>query len=402
MRIGLIAWERFSYGGVSRTISSLVNELSKNDDIELKILCLKEEKFFQNVYNIDTKKVEFTFMELSNVQKARREIANRLFEKIVKTGSDRLLYKFPYIKYASSYLKRISSWINKHEFDIVMFSSGFEDSIQLAIIKDEISPEVKLIAWSHASFKDYFREDGGLYSEGIRRLWSYYYKRFDALVVLSDADLQFCKHYLDIDGTRIYNPNSFLPANRSALNTKRFLYVGALSHNKGFDIAIDAFVEFSKVNREWNLDIYGEGLGRKYIEDTIKVHNLKDRIHLYKYTPNVEQVYCEHDILIFPSRYEGFGIVQIEAASCGLPVIAAELPITKELIGTYHYGEIFKWNDSKSLASIMQKLITVDLKPYSDNGITAAKDFDISLIAKDWLSLFNSLTNGKKSKMADA
>lgn len=397
MRIGLIAWERFSYGGVSRIISSLVNELSQNDDIEIKILCLKEKRFFQNVYGIDVTRVDFSFMELSNAQKARREVANRLFEKIVKTGSDKLLYKFPYIKYASSYLKKISSWINNNEFDIVMFSSGFEDSIQLAIIKEQISPHVKLIAWSHASFKDYFREEGGLYSKGIRRLWSFYYKRFDAIVVLSDADIQFCKQYLDIDAVRIYNSNSFVPVNKSPLNSHRFLYVGALSKNKGFDLLVDAFVEFSKVNKDWNLDIYGEGPGREYIENAIKANDLKNRMHLYNYTTNVEKVYCEHDILIFPSRYEGFGIVQIEAASCGLPVIAAELPITKELIGRYNYGELYKWNDSKSLVSTMLSLIEKDLKPYSDNGITAAKDFKISLIANDWLSLFNSLTNEKES-----
>ena len=50
MKIGLIAWERFSYGGVSRIISSVVNELLLNNEIELKILCLKEKNFFQNVY----------------------------------------------------------------------------------------------------------------------------------------------------------------------------------------------------------------------------------------------------------------------------------------------------------------------------------------------------------------
>lgn len=391
MRIGLIAWERFSYGGVSRIISSLVNELSQNNDIEIKILCLKEKRFFQNVYDIDVRRVDFSFMELSNVQKARREVANRLFGKIVKTGSDKLLYRFPYIKYAASYLKKISSWINNNGFDIVMFSSGFEDSIQLAIIKEQISPHVKLIAWSHASFKDYFREEGGLYSNGIRRLWSFYYKRFDAIVVLSDADIQFCKQYLDIDAVRIYNSNSFVPVNKSPLNSHRFLYVGALSKNKGFDLLVDAFVEFSKVNKDWNLDIYGEGPGREYIENAIKANDLKNRMHLYNFTTNVEKVYCAHDILIFPSRYEGFGIVQIEAASCGLPVIASDIPITRELMSKYRFGELFEWNNPHDLAMKMLDFTNIDLRGYASHGILASHDFRIEDISKQWETLFKSL-----------
>lgn len=390
MKIGLIAWERFSYGGVSRIISSIVNELSLKEDVEIKILCLKNKRFFQNVYDIDTNRVEFTFMELSNLQKVRREIANRLFSKIVKTGSDKLLYKYPYIKYAPSYLKKIVNWINANNFDSVMFSSGFEDCIQLAIIKKWINPNVRLIAWSHASFKDYFREDIGVTSEGHRRLWSHYYKNFDKIVVLSNADVDFCRQYLGLEAVRIYNSNSFNPRNRSKLNHKKFLYVGSLSYNKGFDLMVDAFVEFSKVNKEWSLDIYGEGPGHDYVKNAIVNNNLDKRMYLHDYDTDVEKIYCEHDILIFPSRYEGFGIVQIEAASCGLPVIAAELPITKELIGKYHYGELFQWNDAKSLTEMMLKLIDIDVHEYSDNGIKAANNFKIDSIAKEWLTLFKN------------
>lgn len=393
MRIGLIAWEKFSYGGVSRIISSLVKELSHKENIEIKILCLKEKRHFQNVYDIDVNRVEFTYMELSKLQKLRREIANRLFVKIAKRENDRLLYMFPYIKYASSYLNKISFWINSCDLDVVMFSSGFEDCIQLAIIKKQIRPHVKLVAWSHASFKDYFREDRKISGEGFRRLWSHYYKNFDAIVVLSDADVVLCKEHLNLEAVRIYNSNSFLPKGRSSLNNRQFVYVGALSENKGFDLMVDAFVEFTKVNNDWSIDIYGEGPGREYIENAIRINHLENRMRLHNYTTNVEKIYCEHDILIFPSRYEGFGIVQIEAASCGLPVIAANLPVTKELIGKYHYGELFEWNDSKSLYETMHKLISKDLQTYADNGIKAAKAFKAELIANEWLSLFKSLVN---------
>ncbi|MBR4118724.1 MAG: glycosyltransferase [Bacteroidales bacterium] len=388
MKVGFIAWERFSYGGVSRIISSLVNELSK--DIDIEILCLKSEKSFENVYNIDTNKIKFSFTELTTIQKIRREIANKLLEKINITSNNFLLKNFPYIKYANSYLKKIVKWINSNHFDIVVFASGFEDCIQLAAIKDSIKKDIKLIAWSHASFKDYFRSDYKIRSNNQQKLWQYYYKNFDSIIVLSDADVFECKKYLGLNAIRIYNANSFSPNTRTKLNNKSFVYVGSLSETKGTDILIDAFVKFAEKNNDWNLNIYGEGKIREYIEAQINKHNLNSRVKLHNYTTDVESVYLNNDIFILPSRFEGFGIVQIEAISYGLPIIASELAITKELISKYNYGKIFKYGDPDSLSEIMLWMINQNLITYSVNGHKAAKDFEISNISKEWLLMLNN------------
>ena len=391
MKVGFIAWERFSYGGISRTISSVINELSKDTDI--KVLCLKDKIYFENVYNIDTTKVEFTFTELTTIQKIRREITNKIFEKYEITNNKFFLQNLPKIKYAKSYLNKIINWINSNNFDIVVFASGFEDCIQLAALKDKIKQCPKLVAWSHAGFTDYFREDYKIRSLNHQNLWKHFYKEFDAIVVLSDADVTECHKYLGLNATRIYNANSFSPNTRTNLNNKSFVYVGALSKTKGSDILIDAFVEFSKINKDWNLTFCGEGGIREYIEEQILKYNLKSRVNLYNYTTDVESIYNKNDIFILPSRFEGFGIVQIEAASCGLPIIASELAITKELVSKYNYGELFEYNNPSSLAKVMLSIIDKDLSYYSKNAFVAAKDFEISKISNEWRMLFKNLTN---------
>ena len=103
-KIGFIAWERFSYGGISRVVSLLINSLT--DDFDVKVLCLKEENFFQNVYNIDTKKVEFTFTEMTFLQKIRREFASRILHN--NKMSSLLIKKYPYLKYSTSYLIQVA------------------------------------------------------------------------------------------------------------------------------------------------------------------------------------------------------------------------------------------------------------------------------------------------------
>ncbi len=385
-KIGFIAWERFGYGGISRVVSSLICNLT--DSFDIKVLCLKEKKTFQNIYNIDVTKVEFTFTEMTFIQKLRREFANRLLSNEI-LSSDFLIQKFPYIKYSSSYLRRIATWINDNEFDIVIFSTGFEDCLQLAAIKPILKNNPKLIAWSHAGFTDYFRNPKT--TNFTQKLWRYYYKRFDAIVVLSDADVFDCERRLHLEAIRIYNPNSFVPTKRTNLCNKKFLYLGALSKTKGSDILINAFIEFSKNNNEWNLDLYGQGAISEWIQKQIVGNRLQDRVKVYPYTLDVEDVYSKHDVFILPSRYEGFGIVQIEAAGCGLPLIASDVSITRELIGKYHHGVLFKRLDSHDLAQQMLMMANANLATYSNYAVDAAKDFTIEKITSDWITLLSQL-----------
>ncbi len=50
------------------------------------------------------------------------------------------------------------------------------------------------------------------------------------------------------------------------------------------------------------------------------------------------EVYLNHDIFLISSRYEGFGLVTLEAMECGLPVIGFDIPANKELITNGNNG----------------------------------------------------------------
>lgn len=384
-KIGIIAWERFAYGGISRVVSSLISNLS--DDFDVKVLCLKKEKFFQNLFKIDTEKVEFTFTELTFFEKLRREFAKRVLFKIPPTSY--LIKIFPYLKYSNSYLSRIATWINDNGFDVVLFSTGIEDSLQLAAIKPMLTDCPKLVTWSHTEFSGYFVD--AKTRSFTQELWKYHFKAFDAIVVLSDTDVVDCKNMLGLNAIRIYNPNSFIPTKRTKLNSKKFLYVGSLSETKGSDLLVNAFIEFAKTNDVWGLDIYGEGAISSWMLNIVQEHNLQERVKLHPYTLNVEDVYVNHDVFILPSRYEGFGIVQIEAAGCGLPLITSDVAISRELIGKYRHGVLFKRFDSHDLTRQMQMMANEDLAVYSDRAVEAAKDFTVDTIISEWKRLFSQL-----------
>ena len=384
-KIGFIAWERFGYGGISRVVSSLICSLT--DEFEVSVLCLKNKEFFQNLYNIDTTKVKFAFTEMTFLQKIRREFANRILCKI--KPSPYLIKKYPNLKYSASYLRNIAKWVNDNELDIVLFSTGFEDCLQLAAIKKLLTNKPKLIAWSHTEFSYYF--ENSQTRAFTQKLWNYHYKNFDAIVVLSDTDVIDCKRFLNLNAIRIYNPNSFFPTKRTNLGNRKFLYLGSLSETKGTDILINAFIEFAEKNEQWCLDLYGEGAITEWVQRKVVENKLQERVRIYPYTLDVENVYVNHDIFILPSRYEGFGIVQIEAAGCGLPLIASDVAISRELIGKYHHGVLFKRFDSHDLAKQMQMMANSNLSTYSNYAVEAAKDFSIERISSDWKKMFYQL-----------
>jgi N-acetylgalactosamine-N,N'-diacetylbacillosaminyl-diphospho-undecaprenol 4-alpha-N-acetylgalactosaminyltransferase len=171
------------------------------------------------------------------------------------------------------------------------------------------------------------------------------------------------------------------------------LAVGRLCRQKGFDILINAFAK-SNLKNKIKLIILGEGKERNNLEKLIVKLNLKKQVLLYGKVDN-PFIYMKHaTFFVLSSRYEGFGIVIIEALACETPVVATNCKSDpSEIIENGKNGLLVPVEDVESLKMAMDKLfydkeLHVKLKT---NARRSVKKYDIKNVAKDWIKLFEGM-----------
>lgn len=96
---------------------------------------------------------------------------------------------------------------------------------------------------------------------------------------------------------------------------------------KNLDTVLHALVKVPDLH----LAVVGETKDSPYPEKVKKLQ-LTDRVHFLGYRRDMPKIHQASDFFVFPSRYEPFGLVVIEAMACGLPVITAKTTGAADLI----------------------------------------------------------------------
>ena len=105
----------------------------------------------------------------------------------------------------------------------------------------------------------------------------------------------------------------------------RFLFVGRLDYGKGFDLLISAF---SSIPKNINYKLFIVGIGE--LQSIIPVDDKRIKYYGRMDREDVAKLYRNSDILVLPSRWEPYGLVILEALSCGVGIV-----VTEKLKGTY-------------------------------------------------------------------
>lgn len=125
----------------------------------------------------------------------------------------------------------------------------------------------------------------------------------------------------------------FTETNIVEKNNNFLLMVGAKYPHKNVDEVISMSDYWSQ---KFTLKIAScTGEYRKHLENQAKKKRILHRIEFLDYIERDEliKLYQSCHALIYPSKWEGFGIPPLEALSCQKPVIASNIPVHKEILG---------------------------------------------------------------------
>ena len=152
--------------------------------------------------------------------------------------------------------------------------------------------------------------------------------------------------------------------------------VGRLTHQKG----LDTFLKVLPRMKHVHCTIVGSGEDEtklKYMARTLPVRFLG-------YRSDMKKVYAKFDVLVVPSRWESFCITAIEAQAMGIPVIAHDIPVMREIGG----GSYILYKSPDQLPHIFNTQAW-DSEEIRQRGIENAKGYTVKKYANRLKSFYS-------------
>ena len=215
-------------------------------------------------------------------------------------------------------------------------------------------------------------------------------RKLDRFVVLTQADKEdWLKVRPDVE--QIYNPLSFVSEDVSPLTRKRCIAAGRLESQKNFKDLITAWKTVDGRHPDWTVSIYGRGSQKGALQNQINGMGLQGKVVLEGSTGNVRKEMINSSCLILTSKYEGFGMVILEAMEAGLPIVSYDCPKgPSELVTIGANGYLAKVGDTMTLAQGICSVISNEelRKRFGAESKKRAGDFTLEKTMKKWDNLF--------------
>ncbi|MGH4028748.1 glycosyltransferase family 4 protein [Actinomycetota bacterium Odt1-20B] len=230
-------------------------------------------------------------------------------------------------------------------------------------------------------------------------LW---YRRLDAVSVLTDADRKIYAARLNGSGVRVEKIPNPLPDSipqRSTLDRPLIVSAGRLVKAKGFADLIRAFAPLAREHPDWQLRIYGSGAEHHRLRALINESHLYNHVYLMGSSPHLETELAKASVFALASRHEGFGMVLAEAMSHGVPPVSFDCPNgPREIITSDDDGFLVPLGDTTALTKTLRHLIEDPRtrKAMGDAAALSALRYHPGRIRAHWEALLDSLTAAKE------
>lgn len=174
----------------------------------------------------------------------------------------------------------------------------------------------------------------------------------------------------------------------------KLLFVGRFAHNKGIEILIESIRQLNAEGNESKLEFTLAGKGPLFEKITSSYRASNLRYAGFAGDEDLKNFYRTHDVMVFPTLFEGMPTVVLEAMSYAMPVIVTDTGATAELVDESN-GYIIEKNSVQSLKSAVMSYVSlsaVEKMRLSENSFLKVKDnFTWQQVSQKHIELFGSL-----------
>lgn len=218
----------------------------------------------------------------------------------------------------------------------------------------------------------------------------------EILKIIPSLKIEVINHGVDFDKYQILNTKY---QNDSVIqNLKPYiLSVGTLKKRKGYEYSIKAFAEVTNKFPELKYIIVGHGPEKDDLVSQISDLGIKDKVIFFDYLSEEFLIALYHNAELFillsqdnGKDIEGFGLVFLEAASCGLPVIATLDTGATDAVNNGVNGILVPTLDSyKASQALIKILSTPELKhSFSRYSLKFAKSMNWEKVASSYAEIY--------------
>lgn len=299
-----------------------------------------------------------------------------------------------YLKKQYRYRKALTQELMRLRPDITISLLRREINF-ITSIKDG-SKKIGELHVNRANYRNFESAESNVIKELFSKFWMknlvQHLRKLDGFVTLTKEDLLQWPELKNV--VVIPDPLAFYPTSKSPLESKRVIAVGRYAYQKGFDLLLRAWKKVEKQASDWELVIFGQGDRSPYDSLIDELHIDRQRCHLNGPTENIISEYLNSSVFVFSSRFEGFGMVLVEAMACGLPVVSFDCPCgPKDIVASGVDGILVENGNIDKLSEAVVSLIQDEkkLRRMACNAIDNVQRFNIEQVAQRWKSLFESV-----------
>lgn len=257
----------------------------------------------------------------------------------------------PTLIHANYWLSAMAGHVMKHALDVPLVST-FHTLARVKTAADDVEPEER----ARAEASVIGCSDLVLANTMVEA---------DELVRLYGADpLRIAEVPLGVDHA-FFSPGNPAGA-RAALGLGPgpvMLFVGRIQPLKGIELAIRSFA--ASRHRDAQLLVVGGPSGPDGMNEVLRMQQLTvelgvhDRVRFCEPQPHhiLSTYYRASDVCLVPSRSESFGLVALEAAACGIPVVASNVGGLKTLVDHGETGALLDGRDPARWAATIDRIL---------------------------------------------